>query len=326
MHLRAGASRMQSRARAASRCRIGLPTPMTIFRTDDERFEALPAFPFRPRYVERLHGYPDLRMHYVDEGQHDADIVFVCLHGQPTWGYLYRRMAPVFLQAGARVVIPDMFGFGRSDKPGDETTYTFDFHRGSLIAFIETLDLRRVCLVVQDWGGLLGLTLPMAMPDRITRLLIMNTTLGTGDEPLSEGFLAWRDWANKNPDMPVGKLLGRACPHLGAQEIAAYDAPYPDARYKAGVRRFPNLVPDRPDAPGAEISRMAREWLRTQWSGESTMAIGMRDPVLGADVMHRLHKDIRGCPAPLEVGEAGHFTQEWGERIATDALSHFVAR
>jgi haloalkane dehalogenase len=296
---------------------------MTILRTSDECFAALPGFPFQPHYTERLRGYPGLRMHYVDEGPRGADTVFVCLHGQPTWSYLYRRMAPVFLQAGARVVAPDLFGFGRSDKPVDEATYTFDFHRGSLIALLDALDLRHVCLVVQDWGGLLGLTLPMAMPDRITRLLVMNTTLGTGDEPLAAGFLAWRDWANRNPDMAVGKLMGRACPHLSAQETAAYDAPYPDARYKAGVRRFPNLVPDRPDAPGAEVSRSARDWLRTQWPGQSCMAIGMRDPVLGADVMRRLHKDIRGCPAPLEIAEAGHFTQEWGERIAASALSHF---
>jgi pimeloyl-ACP methyl ester carboxylesterase len=292
-------------------------------RTSDQRFSALPGFAYESHYVERLRGFEGLRMHYVDTGNRNADAVFVCLHGQPTWGYLFRRMIPVFEQAGHRVVAPDLFGFGRSDKPVEDEVYTFDFHRGALLALLEALDLHGACLVVQDWGGLLGLTLPMATPERITRLLIMNTTLGTGDEALPEGFVAWREWANKNPDMAVGKLLGRACPHLTPGESAAYDAPFPDASYKAGVRRFPNLVPDRRDAPGAEISRAAREWLRTQWTGDSFMAIGMKDPVLGPPIMRALHTNIRGCPAPMEVPEAGHFVQEWGERIAANALAHF---
>jgi haloalkane dehalogenase len=295
-----------------------------ILRTPDERFASLPDFPFAPHYLEGMRGCDGLRMHYVDAGNKDASTTFLCLHGQPTWAYLFRRMLPVFIAAGHRVVAPDLFGFGRSDKPADEARYTFDFHRESLHAFIEALDLRNICLVVQDWGGLLGLTLPMAMPERITRLLIMNTMLAGGDEPLPPGFLAWRDWANKNPDMSAGKLLGRACPHLSAAECAAYDAPYPAASYKAGVRRFPNLVPDRFDVPGAALSREARDWLNTRWSGASFMAIGMKDPVLGPPVMSTLQRHIRGCPAPLEIPEAGHFVQEWGAPIATAALARFA--
>ncbi len=295
-----------------------------MLRTPDERFASLPDFPFVPQYLEGMRGCVGLRMHYVDAGNKDAPTTFLCLHGQPTWAYLFRRMLPVFVAPGHRVVAPDLFGFGRSDKPADEARYTFDFHRGSLHAFIEALDLHNICLVVQDWGGLLGLTLPMAMPERITRLLIMNTTLAGGDEPLPPGFLAWRDWANKNPDMSAGKLLGRACAHLSPAECAAYDAPYPDASYKAGVRRFPNLVPDRIDAPGAALSREARNWLGTSWSGASFMAIGMKDPVLKPPVMSALHRHIRGCPAPLEIPEAGHFVQEWGAPIAVAALAHFA--
>jgi pimeloyl-ACP methyl ester carboxylesterase len=296
---------------------------MEILRTPDSAFERLPGFSYQPRYLESLPAFPGLRLHYVDEGPADADTVFLCLHGEPTWAYLHRRMIPVFSQAGHRVVAPDLFGFGRSDKPADDGAYSFDFHRRTLVAFIEALDLRHIALVVQDWGGLLGLTLPMDMPDRITRLLVMNTTLGTGDVPLSEGFLAWREWVAKNPDLSAGKLLGRACPHLTPEECAAYDAPYPDARYKGGVRRFPQLVPDRPDAPGAALSRRARDFLSTQWQGASFMAIGMKDPVLGAPVMRALHGCIRGCPAPMEVAEGGHFLQEWGGRIAANALSRF---
>jgi haloalkane dehalogenase/tRNA(adenine34) deaminase len=232
-------------------------------------------------------------------------------------------MIPVFLAAGSRAVVPDFFGFGRSDKPAAEEAYTFEFHRNSLKALIEQLGLTGITLVCQDWGGVLGLTLPMDMPERFSRLLIMNTALGTGDVPLGEGFLAWRSWVNANPDMTVGKLMARACPHLSSEECAAYDAPFPDKRYKAGARRFPNLVPDRPDAAGADLSRRAHEWLRTDWSGQTFMAVGMKDPVLGPPVMKTLRKVIRGCPEPYEVEEAGHFVPEWGEEVAQKALTSF---
>jgi pimeloyl-ACP methyl ester carboxylesterase len=232
-------------------------------------------------------------------------------------------MIPVFTAAEHRVVAPDFFGFGRSDKPVAEDAYLFDFHRESLFAFIEHLNLKNIILVCQDWGGLLGLTLPMDMPDRITRLLIMNTTLGTGDVQLSEGFLAWRKWVRENPDLGAGRLLHLTCPHLSRQECAAYDAPFPDARYKAGVRRFPEMVPDNPDADGAELSRSARDWLKTKWSGETFMAIGMRDPVLGPPVMEALGKSIANCPQPFEIAEAGHFVQEWGGDVAKKALEAF---
>jgi haloalkane dehalogenase/tRNA(adenine34) deaminase len=259
-------------------------------------------------------------MHYLDEGPPDAEDIYLCLHGEPTWSFLYRKMIPEFTAAGKRVVALDYFGFGRSDKPLQDDVYQFDFHRGSLIAFLESLELSNITLVCQDWGGLLGLTLPMKMPDRFSKLLVMNTTLGTGDIPLSEGFLAWREWTNKNPDMPVGALMQRACPNLSATECAAYEAPFPDVQYKAGVRRFPNMVPDNPDAPGASLSQQARKWLQTKWSGDSFMAIGMQDPVLGPPVMRALQKIILGCPEPFELDEAGHFVQEWGGEVARKAL------
>jgi haloalkane dehalogenase len=300
-------------------------TAIAALRTPEGAFASLPGFPWAPHYLDDLLGYAGLRLHYLDESARGAETTFLCIHGEPTWAYLFRKMLPVFVQAGHRVVAADLFGFGRSDKPTDEAVYTFDFHRNTLIAFIEALDLHDICLVVQDWGGLLGLTLPMQMPERITRLLVMNTTLGTGDEPLSEGFVAWRAWVAKNPDLSAGKLLGRACPQLTPPECAAYDAPFPDARYKAGVRRFPQLVPDRADAPGAALSRQAREYLSTRWKGASFMAIGVLDPVLGPPVMRALHRHIRGCPAPMEVADGGHFLQEWGERIAANALAHFFS-
>lgn len=290
---------------------------MSVLRTPEDRFANLPGFAFAPHYLE-LDG---LRMHCVDEGPRDAKATALCLHGQPTWSYLYRKMIPVFTAAGLRVVAPDWFGFGRSDKPEDDAWYTFDAHRGAALQFVERLDLKNILLVVQDWGGLIGLTLPMAMPERFTRLLIMNTALGTGQ--VTEGFRQWRDYANSQPDLAVGKLMKRSTPALSDAEAAAYDAPFPDARHKAGVRRFPNLVPDREDAPGADLSRRAAAFWKTQWTGDSFMAIGMTDPVLGPPVMRSMRQLIRGCPQPMEVPDGGHFVQEQGGPIAQAALVHF---
>ena len=296
---------------------------MKILRTPDERFDNLPGFAYAPNYMEDLPGYEGLRLHYVDENPRVSGQVFLCLHGEPTWSYLYRRMIPVFTTAGHRVVAPDYFGFGRSDKPVDDAVYTFTFHRDFLMRFIERLDLRAITLVCQDWGALLGLTLPMDMPGRFERLLIMNGALATGDVRLNEGFLEWRKWARGHPDMDVGKLMERTCPHLTEGECAAYAAPFPDVHYKAGVRRFPEMVPDHPDADGAAISRRARDWWRNEWNGLSFMAVGVQDRILGPDVMRHVRKLIKGCPPPLEVQEAGHFLQEWGEGVAAKALEVF---
>jgi len=293
-----------------------------VLRTPEPRFQALPGWPFEPRYLEQRDADAGvLRRHYVDEGPRDAAVTALCLHGQPTWSYLYRKMIPVFTAAGLRLVAPDFFGFGRSDKPVEQGWYSFERHRDAMLDFIERLDLRHVMLVCQDWGGLIGLTLPMAKPARFTRLLVMNTGLGTG--AVTEGFLQWRAYSNSQPDLAVGKLMKRGCPMLGDAEAAAYDAPFPDARHKAGVRAFPNLVPDREDAPGAALSREAAAFWSERWQGESFMAIGMQDPVLGEAPMRALHRRIRGCPPPLEVAEGGHFVQEWGEPVARAALAHF---
>jgi haloalkane dehalogenase len=297
---------------------------MEVLRTPEARFSDLSGFPFEPHFCESPSRFSGLRMHWVDEGPADAEHVFLCPHGQPTWSYLYRRMIPVFVRAGNRVLAPDLFGFGRSDKPVDDSVYSFDFHRNCLIDFIEMLDLERITLVCQDWGGLLGLTIPMDMPHRFERVLLMNTALGTGDVPLTEGFIAWRTWSNAHPDMAVGRLLKRTCPHISNAEAAAYDAPFPDVRFKAGVRRFPNLVPDRPDAPGADLSRRARDWWRDAWRGRSFTAIGAADRVLGEPVMLGLREMIRGCPEPLVLADGGHFLQEWGDRVASAALESFA--
>jgi pimeloyl-ACP methyl ester carboxylesterase len=298
--------------------------PIDYVRTPEERFAGLAGFRYEPRYLDDLPGYEGLRAAYVDEGPRNAERTFLCLHGEPTWGFLYRKMAPIFLASGARVVVPDFFGFGRSDKPTDEGAYSFAFHRHYLLALSERLDLSGVTLVVQDWGGLLGLTLPLdgGFRRRLSRLIVMNTAIAAG-EPPSAGFLAWRAYAGANPDLAVGALIKRATPTLTDTEAAAYDAPFPDIAYKAGVRAFPKLVMTDPGMPGVEESRAAIAFWSQEWTGDSFMAIGAADPVLGVEVMQRLRSQIRGCPEPLVIPDGGHFLQEWGDQVAPAALAHF---
>jgi len=296
---------------------------MKILRTPEERFARLPFFPWAPHYLEDLPGFEGLRLHTLDEGPRDAAEVFLCLHGEPTWAYLYRKMIPVFLAAGARVVAPDFFGFGRSDKPAEDAVYTYSFHRDTALRLVEKLDLRRVTLVCQDWGGVLGLTLPMDMPERFARLLLMNTGIPIG-RPVSDGFAAWKAFAAAHHDIPVAGLVALSSPGaLNPYDAAAYDAPFPDASYKAGVRRFPQLVAVEPGMEGVAYGERARKFLAEEWRGQSFMAIGLRDPVLGKPVMEELRSTIRGCPPALELPEAGHFVQEWGEPIARKALAAF---
>lgn len=301
----------------------GQPLCDDAVRTPEYRFENLPGYAWTPRYVSDLPSLAGWRMHYLDEGPSDARVTWLCLHGNPAWSYLYRKMIPVFLEAGHRVVAPDMIGFGRSDKPKKEGAHTFSWHRQVLLELVERLDLRNVVLVVQDWGGLLGLTLPMAAPDRYRGLLAMNTMLGTGDVPLSPGFLAWREMCRTKPDFDVARLFARGNPHMNAAECEAYNAPFPDRGHRAALRAFPAMVPDRPDADGAAVSREAREFWRTRWNGKSLMAIGAQDPVLGVPVMDALRADIRGCPEPMVLPQAGHFGQEHGEEIARAAVGYF---
>ena len=293
-------------------------------RTPDERFSGLPGWDHPPTYVEDLPGYEGLRAHFVDLGPRDAEHTYLLLHGEPTWAYLYRKMIPTFLEDGGRVVAPDFFGFGRSDKPVEQSVYGFDFHRDFLLRLVERLDLMRVTLVVQDWGGLLGLTLPVdpGFAPRLARLLVMNSGLAVGESP-GPGFLAWRDHVAAHPDLAVGALLRRSVPTLSAAEAAAYDAPFPDASYKAGVRAFPQLVMIEAHMPGVRTSRAAAGfWSR--WDGPSFMAIGTQDPVLGIPAMDRLRKTIRGCPPPLLLEDAGHFVQEQGDTVARAALASFA--
>ncbi len=300
---------------------------MTIkaLRTPDERFANIPDFDYPVEYVDNLPGYEGLRIAYVDAGAADAEHTFLCLHGEPSWSFLYRRMIPVFLESGARVIAPDLLGFGRSDKPVEQSDYSFNFHRDYLLALVKRLNLKNITLVCQDWGGLLGLTLPVDddFRPRLARLLVMNTGLGLG-RGMTEGFKAWKQYALSTPDLPIGPLIARGTPHLTEAEIAAYDAPFPSPEYKAGAQVFPALVPVEPDMEGVDVSKRAAKFWSEDWSGKSFMAIGAADPVLGTEAMMGLHKLIKGCPDPLIIKDGGHFVQEWGEEIARAALDSFA--
>jgi tRNA(adenine34) deaminase len=299
------------------------PLREDALRTPDEVFADLPDYPWQPRYVSDLHSIAGLRMHYLDEGDANAPFTWLCLHGNPAWSYLYRKMIPVWLAAGHRVVAPDLIGFGKSDKPKKDSFHQFETHRQSLLDLIERLDLQRVVLVVQDWGGILGLTLPMAAPERYKGLLVMNTTLATGEAPLSAGFLAWRDWCQSQPLFDVGKLFARGNRSMTPAETAAYNAPFPDKGYRAALRAFPPMVPEFADSPGAAISRQARDFWRNDRHGQTFMAIGQQDPVLGEPVMRQLQGQIKGCLEPMLLPDAGHFVQEQGRAIAEAAVRHF---
>lgn len=288
-------------------------------RTPDSYFSDLPDYPFDPHYVDDLPGYEGLRVHYLDDGPKDSDRVILCLHGQPTWSFLYRKMIPVFLESGARVICPDWLGFGRSDKPVEDDVYTFHFHRNMMVELIQRLDLQKVTLVCQDWGGILGLTIPKDMPERFERLLVMNTAIPVGQSP-GAGFDAWRAYNRSQPDMDIASLMKRGTSVLNDAEAAAYAAPFPDITYKAGVRRFPELVMTDPEMEGVQTSVAAAKWWKTEWTGQSFMAVGAQDPVLGPNQMETLRAIITGCPPPMIVEDGGHFVQEWGADIARAAL------
>lgn len=309
-------------ARRDQQRREAHPLREDALRTPERCFDDLPGYPWAPHYLNDLPSLGGLRLHFLDEGPADAPRTWLCLHGNPAWSYLYRKMLPVFLDVGDRVVAPDLIGFGKSDKPKRDTFHRFDWHRQVLLELVERLDLRNVVLVVQDWGGLLGLTLPMAAPQRYRGLLVMNTLLATGDAPLSPGFLAWREMCAQKPQYDVGRLLARGHPQLSPAECAAYNAPFPDSGHRAALRAFPRLVPERAGDDGADVSRQARRFWREQWQGPSLMVVGAKDPVLGEPVMRALAQHIRGCPPPWILPDAGHFVQEHGEVIAREACRH----
>ncbi|SEL96132.1 haloalkane dehalogenase [Blastococcus sp. DSM 46786] len=285
---------------------------MDTLRTPDERFADLPGFPYEPRYVEVDDGDGGrLRVAYVDEGPADGETVLL-LHGEPSWSFLYRRMIPVLVEAGLRVVAPDLVGFGRSDKPVERSAYTYARHVGWMRqALLDELDLRDATLVCQDWGGLIGLRLVAENPDRFARVVVANTGLPTGDQRMSEAFLAWQRFSQESPEFHIGRIVGNGTVGgLAPEVLAAYDAPFPDDRYTAGARQFPALVPTSPDDPAAAANRAAWEVLMS-WEKPFLTAFSDGDPITGGGdrVFQKLVPGARGM-AHTTLPGGGHFLQE----------------
>ncbi len=322
---RCGSKRWASSSRVRTPRRIEEGQTLRVLRTPDERFENLPDFSFAPHYVEIASGGAALRVHYVDAGPRSAAPV-LCLHGEPSWSFLYRKMIPGIAAAGHRVVAPDLVGFGRSDKPADRSDYTYQRHVDWLRATVEALDLRQITLFCQDWGGLLGLRLVAEQPNRFDRVVAANTFLPTGDRAPSSAFLAWREFSQKVPEFPTGRILqGATATELSPQVVAAYDAPFPDESYKAGARQFPLLVPISPDDPAASANRAAWERLE-RFEKPFLTAFSDGDPVTrGGDAT--LQARIAGARGQKHVTIAGggHFLQEdRGEELA-QVVVDFIA-
>ncbi len=284
---------------------------MDVLRTPDDRFADLPDFPYEPTYVEISQDGVPLRMAVIDEGARDAPVV-LCLHGEPSWSFLYRKMIPVFLDAGLRVVCPDLIGFGRSDKPTPRTEYTYARHVEWLrSALFDVMDLEQVTLVCQDWGGLLGLRLVGEHPERFAAVVAANTFLPDGQRPLGEAFDNWCEFSQTAPVLPVGFIVNGGCTSdLAAEVIAAYDAPFPDESFKEGARQFPILVPNSPDDPGAVANRLAWGGL-AKFDRPFVCAFGDRDPMT-RNAEHVLIREIAGAAGQphVTIEGAGHFIQE----------------
>ncbi len=283
---------------------------MDVFRTPEERFERLPGYGFEPHYVD----VDGLRLHYLDEGEGDP---VVCFHGEPTWSYLYRKMISPLVAAGHRVIAPDYAGFGRSDKPTERSWYTYDRHVELMTALLEQVDVRDATVVVQDWGGPIGLRWATENPDRAARLVIMNTGLFAGR--VNEAFMAWRNFAERNPDLPVGFVIqGATATDVPPEIVEAYEAPWPDAQSKAGPAQFPLLVPLTDSDPGVAEMNAVRDRL-SSWDRPALVCFSDSDPIFTPKAGQRFVDLIPGARALVVIEGGAHFLQEdKGEEIAAE--------
>jgi len=295
---------------------------MKILRTPDGNFENLSQYPFSPNYTNiRDHEGNTLRIHYIEEGPNDADPVLF-MHGEPSWSYLYRKMIPIVVDAGYRAIAPDLVGFGKSDKPADRDDYTCERHVEWMSAWFEKLNLQRVTLVCQDWGGIIGLRLVAQNPDRFSRVVTANTGLPTGENPMSDAFLNWRKFSIEVPDFDVGTIIAMGCQNPLAEDVVvAYNAPFPDDSYKEGARIFPSLVPISQDEPSTMENRKAWEVL-SRFEKPFVTMFSDSDPITqGGDAIFQ--KKVPGARnlTHITIEGGGHFLQEdCGEEFAGRVL------
>ncbi|MEI7546772.1 MAG: haloalkane dehalogenase, partial [Actinomycetota bacterium] len=289
---------------------------MKILRTPDDRFADLPGYAFAPHYADVTAVPADsasgtLRVHYLDEGPADGAPILL-MHGEPSWSYLYRHMIPILTTAGHRVVAPDLVGFGRSDKPGEQSDYTYARHVAWMSQLVfEILDLQDITFFGQDWGGLVGLRLVAAQPERFARVVVGNTGLPDGNGTASDAFLAWQKFSRESPVFPIGAIVnGGSATDLAPEVMAAYDAPFPDDRYKAGARIFPSLVPNLADQPEVLENRAAWTVLE-QFTKPWLCAFSDQDAITrgGESPFKRRIPGAKGQPHTT-IGGGGHFLQE----------------
>ena len=298
---------------------------MKSLRTPDTAFERLANYRFEPNYIELDTIESDnLRMHYVDEGDQNADPILM-MHGEPTWSYLYRHMIPICAAAGHRVIAPDLIGFGKSDKPTKQSDYSYQTHVDWMTAFITQLDLKNITLVCQDWGSLIGLRLAAEKPERFKAIVVGNGALPTGDKPANRAFNLWKNFASYSPWFPIGKIIDSASFRtLGKDEIKAYNAPFPSAKYKAGTRAFPKLVPVTKTDPASEANRKAWE-IFSKWEKPFLTTFSNGDPIMrGGDKLMQNHiPGTEGMPHVTLVG--GHFLQEDSSTEFAQTINSFLA-
>lgn len=297
---------------------------MKVLRTPDDRFRDLIAYPFEPHYlgIKDADG-TDLRLHYVDEGYQTGPTVLM-MHGEPSWSYLYRHMIQGLAPRGYRVLAPDLIGFGKSDKPAARTDYTYERHVAWMSAWLTELDLTGITLFAQDWGGLIGLRLVAAFPDRFARVIVANTFLPVG-EGSTEGFDNWLEFSQSIPDFPVGALLnGGSERALSAAEMAAYDAPFPDESYKEGARQFPTLVPITPQHASVEENKAAWRVLE-QFDQPFLTAFSDKDPVTAGSekAFQERIPGAKGQPH-VTIHNAGHFLQEDQSPRLVETIDGFI--
>jgi len=284
---------------------------MKVLRTPEERFKELPDYPFEPHYVEVPDGEDgSLRIHYVDENPQGSEPILL-LHGEPSWSFLYRKMIPIFVEAGYRAVVPDLVGFGRSDKPADRNDYTYQRHVDRMQTWLDKVGLDGITLFGQNWGGLIGLRLVAGNPARFARVVVANTGLPTGDGPISEAFLNCRKFSQESPEFDIGAIISMGCQTTLSEEVlAAYNAPFPDDTYKEGARIFPSLVPIDPGDPAAPANRKAWEVL-SKFEKPFLTAFSDGDPITkgGEAIFQERIPGTKGQPHKTIKG-GGHFLQE----------------
>jgi haloalkane dehalogenase len=311
---------VRHRATVDLQSKHGLPRVTQVLRTPEQRFAGIPDFPYRPRWTE----VGGLRIAHVDEGPSNADPVLL-LHGEPTWSFLYRKMIPVLVAAGHRVIAPDLVGFGRSDKPAEATDYSYLNHVKWMSAWLEANELRHVTLFCQDWGSLIGLRMAADTPERFARIVLGNGGLPTGATPMPPAFRAWRAFSRRSPWFPIGRIVNAGCvTKLSKAEIAAYDAPFPETRYKVAARLFPGFVPASPDDP--ERSNNERAWaMFEQWRKPFLTVFSSGDPITrgGERMWQQRVPGAKGQPHTIVRG-AGHFLQEDKGAEIAQAVARFI--